>query len=263
MNKAFGILFFILSILSQVNGQDCYKEDLKNVQNIDFSSIFDGITYQGIIGNSYQRIEIKFIETTKDNNNPSTYQVKGKSKVNNNICDFEGTFWILKATRLDTENELCEGPDIYDGTIEGKYRFKENPNQSHVGIFEGDFYIQWNKIDKRIEHHVGWLSDSEPTKFIGTWTEYGKNTLKKCNWSRNVPPESLGELFKYWENGYYLINQKYFNRGWESYAISGLNRWLIIPLDFESFSAKIGEDKEYSDNDINNARANEQKEWWK
>lgn len=51
----------------------------------------------GFIGSNYQRFQVYFASVTKDKKNPNVYNVKGKSMVKNNICDFSGTITITKA----------------------------------------------------------------------------------------------------------------------------------------------------------------------
>ncbi|MDD3075800.1 MAG: hypothetical protein PHE44_04545, partial [Proteiniphilum sp.] len=64
--------------------------------NYDFSDILKAHRILGIIGDNYQRLQMKLLRIEKNENNPAEYIVCGQSKVNHNICDFKGKIIVEK-----------------------------------------------------------------------------------------------------------------------------------------------------------------------
>ena len=101
------------------------------------------------------------------------------------------------------------------GIAFGRYSFKENPDQNHVGIFEGNMALWWY-VDKDgkvrfddIRKHSDFYKNNQ---YCGIWTEYGKSKSKPCNWGEYRIPFSrdldIGA-------GEFSANPKYFEKGWE------------------------------------------------
>jgi hypothetical protein len=230
------ILILLVAInMTLIFGQEwfdkLYHESTIESQMNDFSNLWLGNTFQGYIGRKYQRIEIRFLTISKDSKNPLKYYVVGKSKVNNNICDFKGEISIEKIKTLIDKTAYGDTPDISMGMLWGKYEFREDSLQNHVGIFKGDLYVKFDIVEGgKAEPFRELYYDDENITFIGTWTEYSSTDIKKCNWGWNIPPKSEPDLFSILENGFYLINSEYFERGWKSYALA--NYWIVVPKDF-------------------------------
>lgn len=76
-----------------------YKIDLvENLKAYDFAKIWQDNKYPilGIIGENYQRLSIRYISIIQDNENQNVYFVYGKSKVKNNICEFQGKIELIQ-----------------------------------------------------------------------------------------------------------------------------------------------------------------------
>jgi hypothetical protein len=234
-------------IENSLNGQyDGYRKihfenSLNEYQDHDFSNLWltkdNRITY-GFIGANYQRFQIKLISIIKNPSENQVYQVFGKSKVNQNICDFQGFITIKSIYHLDHleyTNKFC-GVLVFD------YIFYEDPKQKHVGIFKGKGVIYWYKDseNKIVYDDLMLVADGfRNNQFVGTWTEYSKSNPKTCNWGDYRIPMS-GDLNS--GAGEFVPNEKYKKYGWENY------------LDIYSF-----------DNDEKREKAEkiEFREWWK
>ncbi len=176
----------------------------------------------GFIGTDYRRIRIDFSSVTKDSEKHDVYHVTGYSIVSGNKCDFTGTITIEQIREFE---DMHYGPDliykdsalIAQGVIIGKYLFKENPTQKHVGTFEG-IMTSWWYGDQNGDIHYDDIekhSDSyRNNQYAGTWIEYGKTTGKPCNWGECRIPFS-GDLDI--GAGAFSVNPDYKDRGWEDY----------------------------------------------
>ena len=168
----------------------------------------------GFIGEDKQRIYIQFNTIYKDSTNALLYHIIGNTTVKGNRCDFKGSLRVR-------DLELISGTkDSLVGRISGKYYFTENPNQQHVGIFEGQFWALWLSPDGEvIEYHNAKVSSDEyrNNQYEGIWTEYGAKDVKMCNWGEHRIPQS-GDL----DIGAaeFSANPKYKDQGW----------WWLLPL---------------------------------
>lgn len=195
------------------------SEILDDVVSYDFSRIInfgpfnDDLSIIGFIGADYQRIQIHFISVIKNPDNPIQYLVYGKSKVNDNICDFQGTIEIYKA-RFYNESEI---DSIKQGFILAKYDFYEDPSQTHVGIFRGivktDWYIGDSGILQYNDIHLG-ADGYCNNQFVGIWRGYNRTDFKTCNWGVLRIPYS-GNLDS--GAGEFSPDKKYHDSGWSDY----------------------------------------------
>lgn len=229
------------------------KKELKaDFTKYDFSSLW--LAHQdacmGYIGENFQRFYIHFLEIVKDSSNPSSYWVKGKSRVGNNICDFEGRILILHIKEIDkheretflkiAEQQKDTGllrktkPQKY--IVLTEYTFKENTNQWGTGIFRGImksiFYIKNNKVTfDDLDYGDSYYNNAA----VGTWKSYKSEVMKVCNWGEFKIPysDSLGG-----GAAEFYIYKKYRKYGWENY-----------------YKAWFERDK--------NAQKEEEKKWWK
>ena len=209
------LLILILTIVAfKAQSQDCYKAGTANSES-DFSKIWLNNTFQGTIGSSNQRIEIRFLSIYKEENSNNNYILKGKSKVNKNICDFEGSMTINEIYFLDKDNVYCEGPDYSNGYLVGTYHFKEDTTQQHVGLFRGMVMTKFNESDGNYSPFRGWSTSHGTNEFIGTWKDYNSSTPKYCSWGLQIPPSKDSNLFKHYDNEFYLFNPKIFRQRME------------------------------------------------
>jgi len=231
----------------------------------DYSNMWLGTTFQGTIGNGNQRIEVRFLSIEKAEGIPNQYRISGKSKVNAHICDFSGTLTLQQEYILDPSNPYCEGPDYFDGYIVGAYLLKENPNQQHVGEFRGTLksYVDVSSGSPRAAR--GWISDEGMHEFRGEWQAYGASSGKYCSWGMQIPPTQKGDLFKPYDNEYYIFNADFLDQGWRSYVVSNLGSFISIPTDFFHEGPRFTEDfiETFSKAEIQRQRDIEEREWWK
>jgi len=265
INKILIILFLLnnLTSSSQEWFENLYHVTTDKSIKDNYKDIWLGRTFQGIIGRKFQRIEVRFLTIQKSSKNPYLYQVTGKSKVNKNICDFKGEFTIEKIQTLKDSTAYGDAAEISKGMLWGKYDLKENPSQNHVGTFTGEFYVKFDMSkDGKASAFSDLYYDDENLIFQGNWKDYNSNQPKLCNWGWNIPPEQHSELFSRYENGYYLINPAYFERGWKSYALA--KSWIIIPTDYYTNEARFDKDfHEYEKVSIQQSKEKEANEWWK
>lgn len=188
---------------------------LSQTVKYDFSQIWLSGNWQqnGIIGPNCQRIQIHIDNVSKSEKKPDTYLVTGKSKVNNNICNFSGEIKLLKVYY----SEYCEDSSKKQcGVIFANYVFYEDSSQNHSGIFKGttdcDFYTDNSKgkLDDTFDGADGY----ENRSFVGTWTDYKSKEKKKCIWGDYRLPFSFDFDIG---DGEMHVNDKYKNNGWQSF----------------------------------------------
>lgn len=171
----------------------------------------------GYIGDDYQRFYIHFISVIQNKNNPLEYYVYGKSKVKNNICDFQG---IMKVKEIKEGNQF-DAPilesDYKQGIIRGGYTFFEDAKQSGTGIFQGEFtsYFAIDRDGKLKYNALDLIADGyKNNQFQGTWESYQTGAKKKCNWGDFRIPER-GDL----DVGTAEFNPDpiFYDKGWQNY----------------------------------------------
>ncbi len=254
------MLLFLILISNATFAQDKnflqefvrYKLTDKNVltdfNQYDFSNIWTTTkesSIYGIIGNKHQRIRIKFLSVSKNPKHKNQYIVYGKSKVKNNICDFQGTITlkkILLAKNFDNGiDQMYQGKLQKQGVLIADYLFKEDKNHYGCGIFSGKSYAKWviyKDTAKKISYDdIGNYADGyQNNAFIGTWKSYKTNKIKKCHWGDWRVPMANADFD--WGVGDFSPSDKYLKFGWESYR-----------------NAMINNDK--------HAKKIEYQEWWK
>jgi hypothetical protein len=208
------------------------NELLDSLINHDFSSIW--LTEQepiGFIGNNYQRLFIHFNSFLKCYNSQRKYQVIGKTKVRNNVCDFHGEIELIsirllnEGLRLVLNNQakIYEDHEAYKRTkypiyiLIAKCTIYEDQSQKFSGIFSGylksTFFIKdeqliLNDLDKK-------FSDSySNNQFVGSWQMYNSDTKKMCNWGLSrIPCSNNLDV----GTGFFSPNIKYLKNGWDNY----------------------------------------------
>lgn len=191
---------------------------LDQASKYDFSQVWltGNWAQNGVIGFNYQRIQFYIGKVLKSKKNAFTYIVIGKSKVNNNICDFKGEIKLLSLYLFDS----CEDSSFkMCGDLLANYTFYENSSQNHSGAFKGvtecffyqDVETNTMRLDESYIDADGYWNRS----FIGTWNEYEMNKIKKCIWGDYRLPFTFdfdcgdGEM---------IPCDKYKNNGWQTYG---------------------------------------------
>jgi hypothetical protein len=164
----------------------------------------------GFIGSNYRRLDIKFLSIIKNSETPNQYFIFGKSRVSNNICEFQGTIEIeesfyIKSLRYFKGNS---------GVIAGHFVFFETPDCNHSGVFKGQFVTYWTKNEKGEFEYMDLPAIEGNNQFAGYWTNY-KNTNKIiANLGDRRLPNS-GDLDI--GTSEFGINRKYQENGWDSF----------------------------------------------
>lgn len=190
--------------------------------------------------------------------------MKGKSKVGSNICDFSGVIKVDTIKTVDHLNPICEGPDNPYGKIICSYEFQEDSTQKHVGRFSGKLISWFTDPNKGISKTNGWTTRNGNSLFLGGWTEYGKSVGKYCSWASQIAPSFNDDLFKHYDNEFYIFNPKYLDNGWKSYVLSNLNSFITVPKVFETNEPRYSVDfYDYTNDEIEKNRTIERNEWWR
>ncbi len=176
-------------------------------KNVDSKNIF------GFIGKNYTRLNMKFMSVIKNPKNEYEYLIYGKSKVYNNICEFQGKIIIKSIFQFDTNNEQ----KIKEGTVVGIYQFNEDSNHKHSGIFKGKFVTHWttDSIGNIIKVDLPCVGGNfEIDRYAGTWKKYNSQLKKKANWGLWRIPQSK-ELDV--GTSEFCPSEKYTKYGWGNY----------------------------------------------
>ena len=260
----FGLLLGKQGFAQEVETTDFYKEmknyDLSIVLMADSIStdwgIFERSEILGFIGDNYQRFYIHFISIIQNSTNPYEYFAYGKTKVKENICEFQG---IIKVISAEVYNEMYEMYEFYEDSelYEKSYNKKrgftdcevvlyENKQHSYSGFFKGKmrsyFYIDTVTGTFRYDDLESYSDSFENNQFTGNWTSYKTKNSKKCNWGNYRIPDS-GDL----DIGaaYFSVDKEYVKNGWENYM-------LLLSGDFEEDSVEYKK-----------ALQKENEKWWK
>ena len=168
MSKLYLLIFVLIFYQSQLISQDRVSV-LNEFIKVDLSNlwIFDSTDYRedviikdgkdimiygkwkhwgeplGFIGENYQRLYIHFDSIKQDKRKPLEYFVFGKSKVDENICSFQGKIIITETYKNRTS--IHYDNDFLTGTVKGDFEFYENREQKSSGVFKGSFYSNWCK----------------------------------------------------------------------------------------------------------------------
>ena len=182
----------------------------------------------GFIGVNYQRLQIVFTSLKRDNDNPSVYRVTGYDIVKTNRCVFSGEITVLRIevgqpTNYDEEEGGYDTAGRkWQGSIEAGYQLREDPKQKNAGVFEGmmsvGVYIDLK--DKLVYDDLDKDADGyENDGYIGTWTKYDRNPIRKtANWGEWRVPNS-GDLDG--GAGEFDPIDKYRHNGWDDYHPPG------------------------------------------
>lgn len=221
---------FIEESLSKVDGE---RVELSEFNKANFSKVWmknqDAVI--GYIGDNYQRIHIHLISIIKNMDADNEYFVYGKSKVKNNVCDFQGKFIITHVREFNrAEREALYKEALKHGDQEAASRFGkargfilaeyylyENPEQKGSGVFKGviksHFYIEKEVLyfdDTNLEYEDKYSNN----QFLGVWQSYKTGAQKPCNWGAYRIPEA-GDLDI--GVGEFSPNTKYLEQGWDTY----------------------------------------------
>lgn len=190
--------------------------------NYDFSDILKAHRILGIIGDNYQRLQMKLLSIEKNENNPAEYIVCGQSKVNNNVCDFKGKIVVGKIQetirfRHGLDN-MYKGKYLVSGVLTAKYILCEDSTQNNAGLFTGTLYSLWyidNSKSLKYDNMFVFSDRYYNNAFVGTWQSYETNKKKTCNFGEYRIPFIKPDFDV--GSGEFYPNPKYKNNGWQKY----------------------------------------------
>jgi len=232
--KTLILIFSFLISISIVNGQDIvnsydnHRETrsdnlIKNYIKFDFSDLLlPKYGFLGFIDKDYKRAKIFFNSISKDLKNKDSYNVKGLSIIDNNMCDFEGTIKIEQVKEYINSHvwfdELNKDSALKArGYLIGHYVLLENKGQKNTGTFQGVVKLYWY-LDNFNRIHYDDLEGAADTycnnQYLGTWKSYTTGLEIICNWGEYRIPNS-GDLDI--GTGEFAPNPKYYNNGWKDY----------------------------------------------
>ena len=194
----------------------------------DFSNIWsvtDNQNVYGIIGDEHQRISIKLISIFRISNGPFLYNVYGKSKVKENICEFYGNIVIkeireIKELHFGVDAEYADKGIKNQGILVADYEFYESKEQKHSGIFKGKLYSKWylNSKNEIVYDNIEFISDGYLNNaFVGVWKSYSTGKEKNCNWADYRVPIANQDFDI--GAGEFSVSEEYWNKGWLDIAL--------------------------------------------
>ncbi len=229
------LLVILLSGLALVTyTQDTESDSINDqlVSDIEYSDL--GFLWQGspsqdsrlgYIGEHYQRLQIHFLSVIKNYDNPFEYFLYGKSRVKDNICQFQGSLVINEVGVIPDEDH----PELLRGYAAGDYVIFEDQVCFHSGVFRGSF-VSTFYVDEEGTFHYDDIYENAPAftnnEFTGDFQEYYSDTILVSNWGDHRIPDSadldtgLDEFYpayKYQSFGWkdYLDDQKRVKTGGE------------------------------------------------
>ena len=191
--------------------------------NYDFSDILKAHRILGIIGDNYQRLQMKLLRIEKNENNPAEYIVYGQSKVNHNICDFKGKIIVEKIQetirfRHGLDNRY-KGKYLVPGILTAKYILYEDSTQNNAGFFEGTLHSLWyidNSKRLKYDDMFAFSDRYYNNAFVGIWQSYENSEKKICNFGEYRIPFTKSDFDI--GTGEFYPNPKYKNNGWQNYG---------------------------------------------
>ena len=203
----------------------------------DFSKIWSFTGNQnvyGIIGDEHQKISIKLISISRTSNEPFLYNVLGKSKVKDNICEFYGNIVIkeireVKELHFGVDNEYADKGIKNQGILVADYEFYGSKEQNHSGIFKGTLYSKWylNSKNEIVYDNIEFISDGYINNaFIGVWKSYSNDKEKKCNWADYRVPNANKDFDI--GSGEFSVSEKYWDKGWLDIALKNKSPNLAV-----------------------------------
>lgn len=199
-------IFYIIPMIAQDEPQadtsnisaeadSAYNFLLTQLENADLGYLWAGELSQsnrlGYIGEDFQRLEVRFLSIIKNFDNPYEYFLYGKTRVEEVICEFQGSLLITETGYIQDE-EQTEFERAY---ISGNFVLFEDQACLHSGIFRGNF-ITGIYLDEQGDIYYDDLNREEDdfinNEFFGEWEGYYPYELKPANWGDFRIPNSLG-----------------------------------------------------------------------
>lgn len=218
------VFFFFIQVKAQtvdtvlISPQDTLNNYIITyLENNDVGFLWQGSISQderiGFIGEEYERIRIHFNSVIRNYDNPFEYFIYGKSKVQDNVCEFQGSLIITEVSYLKDEKY----PETNTAYIAGDYVLVEDPACLHSGIFRGDF-ISFVYLGEDLTLYYNDLDTESPSfsnnLFTGEWFHYESDLIQVCNWGdKRIPGAAdldIGRLS-------FKPSFRFYKNGWENY----------------------------------------------
>ena len=168
----------------------------------------------GFIGDEYQRFFIHFVSVIQNSTIPYEYLVYGKTKVKETIRSFQGTITI-RESRISTSDDI---PTYKQGFAVCDVILYEDKKHSSTGFIKGKLkskFVIDNKGHFRYDGLMFVGDGFSNNQFVGSWTSYKTNAIKKCHWGEYRIPYS-GDLDI--GAGEFSVDDKYLKYGWANYS---------------------------------------------
>lgn len=205
--------------------------------NIDDTVTLERSEPLGFIGDNFQRFYIHFNSVIKNNKLNTEYLVYGKTRVKDNVCEFQGKIEITEAFTY----YFTEISNLKQGYISGTYEFLENPSEKGSGVLKGKFSTNFFIDSQGQVQYNALLFDAdgyENNQFEGIWTSYTSGKIKKCNWGDYRIPNSAdldGGA------GEFAPTLQYVKNGWENYQ----KAWFYDLTNSETKEARLREEEKW------------------
>jgi hypothetical protein len=158
---------------------------LTAIENTDIGFLWSGSQSQdnrlGFIGDDYQRLQIRFMSVIQNFDNPYEYFLYGKSRVEENICEFQGSL-IIRETGVIEDEEFTNVTRAY---LAGDYVLFEDQSCLHSGIFRGNFITTVYLDDEGTVYYDNLEKDERDytnNEFFGQWEGYYPYEVMDANW---------------------------------------------------------------------------------
>lgn len=216
------------SDFKKVNMNEMKHLDLSGVisnESLEKHSVFS--SYTGAFGPKYRRIDFR-LTAQKSHSFVHTYDITGKSRLDNNIRALKGT---MKLTTLFCLDKKYVGTEVYIGLF--NYQFNEPGDKDGDGLFEGIATLVFHIENGKCLIYWSECGDfsSYDSTFVGKWRKYNAKNTRKCIFSlspdgfRPLPfcddlyiPDEENEDMTY-------INPEYSKYGWEGFDKFEKTKW--------------------------------------
>ena len=207
-----------------------YTKFYSEIANFDMAPVFlkNGDSpysrFIGFIGTDLQRFYIHFAEVKKSIDDPYRYQVRGKTRVKNNICDVTGTMTIRRSgQRVEQERD---SPELPEGFILAQVDLAEDNKQAGTGTITGQMFTEFY-LDEQGVLFAGDVAGTKSLQFSCTWTSYKTGAKKICNFGKGrIPRTGLPEGVSLDQgDGEFSPDRQYYDKGWKSYSECRLRNW--------------------------------------
>lgn len=252
-----GLLMMILLLSTCLFCQQKEESDfIGQIGNYDLSVLFTddsisseaeevpGVIFKrpeilGFVGDDYQRFFIHFISVIQNRDDPYSYFVYCKTKLNENVLSFQGVMKVKETEKY----EISEIPGFYGGSVIFDVILYSRPDLPGSGIIRGtmESYFLIESSGKLKYEYVTLGADGySNNQFAGTLTDYKTGNSVKCHWGEFRIPDS-GNLDS--GDGEFSVSDAYLNNGWKTY--------------------RLGNDSDVHTEEAEKAREYEHSEWWK